>query len=272
MKNQNWAIFASLTLLLCVLALTPANSQDTGELQKRFEAVNKVVQDPLTDESGIRKALSELESLTKVTQEFEEGDLKPGDPKAELAKSIVNTLREVESRLPEGFQSRLEMRPGFPVPEFDDRKLLARNADELHEAQKRLARLIRRDDSAGPQTEELLHAVSVAQESLAWEAGWPFTKEEAEAVRAAGRLTEKVYLSRLKRGITRINEQIDREFDANGRPVERPFTVHVSAEDSGKEQFARHLAELRKLESFPKEVFREFDKEQAEILKGEIQR
>lgn len=256
------------TAFFLTLIVSPVRAQETRELQNRFDQVKKIVGDPLTDEAGIRKALRELDNLAKMTQEFEEGKLEPTDPRSTLARGVVETLRQVRSRLPADLERRAEPRPGFPVPDFQDKELLANLASELDRAQRNLARHVRKAGELGEQGEKLLFEVSKSQEKIAWEAGWPFTKEEAEQVRGAGKLTKKAYANRLKRGSQRINEQIALETDANGRVRGRPFVIHLSANANGRKMLARHLEKVRQIGSLPEDMIRLFEGEEINALKG----
>ena len=256
------------TALLLVLTSISGFAQDLGEIEKRFAAVSKVVSDPLSDEAAIRKSLRELEKLARATREIEEGDLRPGSSGARLVKEVAGTLKLVRSRLPAELASETPARPGFPVPQFDGKELLADRASVLHGAQQQLASHLRKGGKPGKQSDALLHEVTKAQEDLAWEAGWPFTKKEADEVRKAGRLTEGAYASRLERGIRRINQQIKSEIDSNGREHGRPFVISHPTTADGKKKLAQHLEKLRQVGGLPTGLVREFDAKEAEVLKG----
>ena len=147
MKTPVWAAIAAFVIIAS--SLDSALGQDVGELREQFESVKKIVDDPLTDEGGIRRALRELQSLAKATAEFEEEDLSPDSQEATLAGEIVNSLRAVESRLPKQENRRRARRPGFPAPGFAERDLLANLSAELHQAQQSLARHVSRPNAGG---------------------------------------------------------------------------------------------------------------------------
>lgn len=251
MKLQSLGHTGVLTILsvmfaTCLSGARPAEADEADELkklQKEVQVIQKAVADPLANELQYFRVRIRLRSLKSRTESMIKKYAKQDDEGHRLHKlhgQIIAELKTVNSRLPEP-----PIRPvsrGLPVPKFDPDKKLGQLAAELHQAQTALVEsLISKSKSKG--NDNKLAELILAQEKLAWEAGWPFTRKEEALYRNARGLTAEVYHMRRNRGVERINNQLARDAAKVGREPPRPFVIHHPEDKADREAILKHLTE-----------------------------
>ena len=236
-------------VVVCCLCISRLHAQDE-ELKKAendLAAIEKVIADPLSGELQFVQARTRLQALlirveTLLEDVSEEDDSHPGH---KVQDRIAKALKAVRARLPK--VPAAVARVGFPIPEYPQEKLLGELAGELQKAQSALANHIHRSPDDKGTIRVLLREFILAQEELAWEAGWPFTSGEANDFRAAGnKLTADIYLARRARGVERVNEQLksDHARYGRGRPS-RSFIIHAPEDRADEADIVEALTPSR---------------------------
>lgn len=243
-----------------------------NDLVRRFGEIRESVSDPLADEGSVRRDLQELIDLREEVADLVGPDVElrqETDPVRKFVNLFDLTLRDVQKRIPGDIQVEAPIRTGFPVPDFPDNETLEARATKLRVAQQTLARQLQNEsDSDAEATKALVLELSQALEDLGWEAGWPFTESEADAHREAGKLTQDVYASRLKRGMERIREKVSFERSSVGRGAPpATFTLYRPQEDTPGYSFIAYLKETRGVDAVPGFVV-PFDEAARETLLG----
>jgi hypothetical protein len=235
-----------LVILTCVLcpARLRAQQEALTKLDSEVRAVEKVLADPLAGEEEYLEARKSLQSHIKAAdnllQDVEERD---DNPAVRLHDRIVKALRTVQSRLSDSTESVALV--GFALPEYDEQELLGKLATTLQSAQTALATHLHKAPDDDATTASLLKAWILAQENLAWEAGWPFTSGEADDFKANGKLTADIYLARRARGVERINEKLRSDHAFNGRESRREFSIHAPEAKQSRDDITKALTALR---------------------------
>jgi hypothetical protein len=222
-----------------------AAAEDPASIAKRVKEIKKTLSDPLAGEAEHRTARKQLQALVARTSPLI-GGLPEDHPLQDAHFSAQSLLNEVDARLPSE-DPEAPGAVGFPVPQFEDGKLLSRLAKQVKSAQHGLAKALREH----PKDKKLLNALLIdlvlAEENLAWEAGWPFTEEEAEDYKDSGdTISPKIYLSRRERGIKVINDQLAKEAGTTGRgESQRPYVIHAPVDKESRQAVAEALDMLR---------------------------
>jgi hypothetical protein len=219
-------------------------------IEKTLLSARKVVDNDLTQEKDLRAAQGQLKKLLESTDEqISEigGEENPEHPLVIAHSKILAVLATIEARLPHEADATVTTRLSpLPVPQYSDHKVVGKAANELTEAQQKLAEQLSKapGDKAG--VEKLLTDVILARENLAWEVGWPFTAKEAAIVKKAGKLTPDAYLSRRNRGVERINEHLQKDLQSVGRETSgKSFAIYSPLSSSHQKQIEQMLVKQR---------------------------
>lgn len=242
-------------------------SRSVTELQATVEKLRTAVQDPLATEATLARARGELQKIEEQLRRQAPASAKDVDvpgPVATAQVEVRRLLTTIEGRLgpaaePRGPSSRTLV---LPVPEFEAGRATHGLANALRAAQLKLADHLRTGDTA---PDELIADIVVEQERLAWEAGWPFTPEEAKQLNAlkaqqqrakgAGkgdtaatneldRQIGELVARRRARGVVAINTQLLQEAVSVGRDSSPPFVIHRPTTRSGQRLVERRIAEM----------------------------
>ncbi len=241
-------LLSSFLLSCCIDGAAAQDEAAIAKLQQQVDAIEKSVADPTAGERAYAASHARLVLLQQQADAMiDKFRLKEDDADSPLFKlhfRITRLLRDVRGRLPDQPETAAAG-TGLPVPQFDDRKLLGKLAQELESRHNELADHLRRSpkDSAG--AGEILVNLVLKQEELAWEAGWPFTEEEAVAYKKSGKLAPDIYLQRRERGLERINQQLQLDASSVGREAQREFVIHHPTDTEAQQAITKSLFERR---------------------------
>lgn len=237
------ALLVVFTCILCPARL-PAQQKALDKLGSEVQAVEKVLADPLAGEEEYLEARKSLQShIRAVDNLLQDTDERDDNPAVSLHDRIVKALRTVQSRLSESTEKIALV--GFAIPDYDEQKLLGELTTALQNAQTALVTHLHSSPGDDATTASLLTAWILAQENLAWEAGWPFTSGEADDFKANGKLTADIYLARRARGVERINEKLRSDHAFNGRESRREFSIHAPEAKQSRDAITKALTALR---------------------------
>ena len=162
-----------------VLQYSPA------DVRAAVTRLRTVVQDRFTTETDLESARAELQALVVRADELAAKDGQRADatgPAAAAQLEIRQLLAAIDGRLgltvPSGAGGRTVRIEELPVPEFAGRERARELAIALRQVQSDLADQMRTTPTDTTRTEALIVELSVAEERLAWEAGWPFMPDE----------------------------------------------------------------------------------------------
>lgn len=234
------------TLFICFAVVTTAWSQskETQILEKQFGPIQDIVDDPLATtrdyeeaKVGLVKLLTETEAVINKYR-VEEGSELSG-----LHGKMVAAIATIRGRLPNPPSN--DNRTGFPVPEFESDTQVGKAATALRAAQTALAQQLLSTPADEKATNKLIESMILAQEALAWEAGWPFDDREATGYKRAGKLTIDIYHTRRNRGIANVNSQLATDASQVGRKTPRLFVIHAPENKSLLLNVSKTISELR---------------------------
>ncbi len=271
---------ATLSIVFIAVAKFAAAEDDPTlkAVEANINAVERIVNDDFVNETRLQEARKSLQALLEEARaaavdlkEERAAELKA----VQLQVRLIELLAKIEARLPDAFDEtgdgqRSGFRSAFPVPGYEAGKLTGQAAQELITAQKVLMAHLKSSPDDTEKTSRLLNRLVLAEENLAWEAGWPFSAEEVAQLKKAGGLTEEIYLSRRNRGIERVNQRLTREREGVGRSVPRAFVIHhpLSAED--QQQIEKALTEQRgSVQGWMKDTV-PFNDHERDVLLGKI--
>jgi len=223
--------------------------------------------DPLADRETFEKLLREMNELKEVTVQVRKdtvGDLIDQSPTEPIEIVVNQTINRLKDRLGGDSRGSLELPKELsrhPVPEFANTPLLLQRVNDFLVSQAALRKTL--SDPESEEKAEALNAMILSQESLVWEAAWPFTKEEVETIiDAAGKVPREIYLSRLKRGLERVNAQVTEERTSVGRGAPaRKFVLYRPIDEESTRAIASRLEDLRGHGDAWKELAVPFDDE-----------
>ncbi len=226
-----------------------AQDKEVAELEKQVNDVAKAVNRPAANEKDFRAAANRLSGLLAKTNKLIEESGDRGDEETPLTKlqgRILSLQKEVDERLPSQPSRRVaNARTGFASPNFDERKLLAKLSEELSASQVACANQLRRSPDDPKANRDAITKLILAEERLAWEAGWPHIAKEAAAIEKSGGLTADVYVGRIQRGIERINKQTAFDYERVGRDPPHPFVLHYPEDEEHQTIVTRMLIKQR---------------------------
>ena len=233
---------------------------DIRTLQAEVRRLAAVVQDPYAGEREFSEAraalLRSMEAINRLAAAEVKDDQDAVGPAGELRVQAADLVASIDRRLPPAAEttsgSAIE-RTLIVVPDFEQGTLAAEQADALKEAYGALINQMARtsDDRAG--RERLVPALVLAQQQLAWAAGWPFSPEEVDLLRSVGRERDRgstqkafveVYNRRVSRGVENINRRLAEESDANGRSRAGVYVLYRAASDDQQWAVEKQLLEL----------------------------
>ncbi len=243
------ACFVVAALVTCLVATT-AVAQSPRELDAQLREIEKKLSSPLTGEAEHRDAQRQLQALLQRASAAAEAVADDeSHPIHSVQARITQSLARVTARLPSETPPA-ETATGFPVPNFDDGKLLSELANEVKTAQTALAKAMRESPKDVELLNKLLADLVLAEENLSWEAGWPFNEKEVAAYKKADQLTCDVYLSRRGRGVEQVNRQLRAEADTTGRGTSlREFVIHAPVGKDAVAAVEKALSQLRGAEA-----------------------
>jgi hypothetical protein len=248
--------------------VTQTSAPGTPDVQATVAKARAAVKDPASNEASLAAVRGDLLKIAAQLERAAGTPAKDADMPASAAQGEVRELlAAIERKLgpaPEPPAGRAARASGMPVPVFEDGRATHAAAEALRKAQVKLSEQMRTAGPAQPPSDELVADLIVEQERLAWEAGWPFTPEEAAQLKALkakqdqakggrpdvaaandiDRQIADLVAKRRARGINVINAQLAREAMAVGRPVPAPFVVHRPATKSGQRLVDSRMAEL----------------------------
>lgn len=253
----------------------PVNQQQTasrpsaGDIQSAVARLRTMVQDPFATEATLATARTELIALrTRANESVPASDKDVAGPVAAAQLEIQNLLTTIDARLgpaPDmtaGRTSRAARAAGLSVPAFDTGRGPRDLADAVRAAHGKLSEQLRTAPLTAQPTEAALVDMIVAEERLAWQAGWPFAPDEqkelkdlkdqaskapkgdAAARNEIDRRIGEVYARRRARGVSAINAQLALEAHSVGREAPPPFVIHRPMTRSGQRAVEQRLAEL----------------------------
>jgi hypothetical protein len=240
------ALGVLLTALITCLFAKAATAQDHKQLDLQLQAIEKKLSNPLAGEAEHRGAQRQLQALLERAAAAAQGNIDDeSHPIHSVHARITQSLKGVTARLPSE-SSAAETATGFPVPNYDDGKLLADLSNQVRSAQAALAKAIRESPKDVDLLNELLINLVLVEENLAWEAGWPFNAKEVAAYKKADQLTSEVYLSRRQRGVEQVNAQLRSEADTTGRGTSfREFVIHAPVNKDAVAAVDKAISQLR---------------------------
>lgn len=237
--------FVLASFATCLFA-TVAVAQNRKELESQLREIEKKISNPLAGEAEHRDAQRQLQALLQRASAAAEGLIDDeSHPIHSVHARIMKSLAGVTARLPSETPAA-ETATGFPVPNYDDGKLLAELANKVRSAQTVLAKAMRESPKEVDLLNQLLAELVLAEENLAWEAGWPFNEKEVAAYKKADQLTSEIYLSRRQRGVEQVNAQLQTEAASTGRGTSlREFVIHAPVGKDAVAAVDKALYELR---------------------------
>jgi hypothetical protein len=243
-----------LAALSALTAVTFVQAADQGDVVRRVEvqvgSAEKVIRSDTAQEKDLLAVQSELQKLlTAVNEEVSAigGEENPDSPVIKAHSRLTACLAAIDARLPHHDSSPGTTRLGpLPVPQYDEKKIVGRAARELVAAQQKLADHLRNTKGTTAETSKLLADLIQAQENLAWELGWPFTSEEADAIKKADGLTPEVYLSRRNRGVEQISRHLQQDLQSSGRETTGSgFVIYSPAAEADLKEVELRLVKQR---------------------------
>ncbi len=263
-------------LVLFASAASAQEKPDLKRIDEQAKGIEKVVSDDYADETQLKQIRAELEKLLAATRagvEISKDERLADAQTIRVQVQLLKLLSSVDARLlddinDEQFEVRIVQGATFPIPYYSDHKLTAKAALELSEAQAVLRDQLTKAPDDEEKSTNLLVEMVLAQEKLAWEAGWPFTEDEAREAKSAKAITERVYQSRRDRGLKRINEHLRKAMEGVGRTPPRPFVIHQPASKAAQRAIEARLTELRGVGLYWINGTLPFDEKERDVLLG----
>jgi ElaB/YqjD/DUF883 family membrane-anchored ribosome-binding protein len=241
--------FLSLVVCLSTSFTADAATPSLAEIEKKLPPIQQKVDSELSNETTLQDAQRELKQLLQNTEELLNaagGEFKPDRAIVAVQVKILELLAKVDARLPETADDITGGSNAASLPQYSEKKLIGQAAKKLSTAHGQLTDHLRKSPADKKTGQKLLTDLIVAQEALAWEVGWPFTAEEAVAVKKAGHVPPDVYLSRRNRGVERINERLKKAAESVGRePSGKPFAIYSPTSEADQKQLDAQLIKLR---------------------------
>ncbi len=232
MMPQRFLLITSVFGLTFCWSFDPreAAAQDIGELQEQAKELAAAVENPLVQRNDLIKTRRDLARLLiqidrLIAREGAEAD--EDHPAHAVHSEVSRVVDRVKARLPKP-DSQSNRRLGLPVAEIGDDNLLAKLARDLRSAESALGAALATSLRDQEKTDKLIQELILAEEALAWEAGWPFNANEAKQYKTADGLTATVYLSRRDRGIKSVNQRLQESAQRVGRTETRDFVLHYT--------------------------------------------
>ena len=230
------------SIAVMAMCVCRAGAQDLAKAEAKIKALQKIVADDLSGQQEFAQTEADLLELLQQLKTTREPAA--GSREAKVFDSLGELLIKVRARVPESYAGGSGQQTALPIPQFAENKLIGQIAQQLRKSQVDLLSQLRKNPDA-TQARELLIAVVLGQEELAWEAGWPFTDDEIKAYRPAGGLTKEIYLSRRQRVLKQINEDLKADFEAVGRESSREFAIFCPTSEADVSQITERLMEKR---------------------------
>jgi hypothetical protein len=225
---------------------------DPARVSAFVDGLQKEVADELVPQETVESAQRDLQRLKEAIDEHierlgGEARIAGDDPIIKVHTRILVLLDAIEARLPQQDEHfGASRRALLPVPHYDAQKTVGKAANQLHDKLAKLSGHLQAETSDPDEVRAALREVILAQEKLAWEAGWPFTAEEASLVRQAGELTSDAYLHRRKRGVASINERLQKAAQSVGRDRSAvAFVLHRPEAEAEQQAVTEALVERR---------------------------
>ncbi len=224
-------------------------SPTLADIEKKLTPIQQAIDDKLSNERTLEAAQRELKQLLQHADELFKaagGELRPERATVALQVKILDLLAKIEARLPDKDDDGTSGSNTLSLPQYNEKKLIGTLANQLSTAHRQLAEHLRQSAADVQTTQKLVVELILAQEALAWEVGWPYTAEEATAVKKAGHVPPDVYLSRRSRGVERINERLKKSAESVGRePSGKPFVICSPNSEAEQKQLNATLVKVR---------------------------